>query len=132
MLAQEITPFAAPAEAGRSTAGVAGAVDSAGSPEHAALPGRSRGGGFQAVDPSGENASLFSAPYPEYRIGLYDLLEVSVYEAPEFDRAVRVGQDGTIRLPIFKKSTSVVGLTYVEAEEAIALWLPRACWSPLS
>ena len=120
VLAQEITPFAVPATASRPAGGVGRTFDSAGSPEQTALPGRSRGGGFQTVDPSGENVSLFSAPYPEYRIGLYDLLQVSVYEAPEFARTVRVARDGTIRLPIFKKATSVVGLTYVEAEEAIA------------
>ena len=120
VLAQEITPFAVPATASRPAEGVGRTFDSAGSPEQTALPGRSRGGGFQALDSSGGNASLFSAPYPEYRIGLYDLLQINVYEAPEFSRTVHVAQDGTIRLPMFKKSTAVVGLTYVEAEEIVA------------
>jgi polysaccharide export outer membrane protein len=45
-----------------------------------------------------------------YRVGPKDLLEVKVYEAPEFSADLRVGEDGTINLPIHGE-ISVSGLT---------------------
>jgi len=35
-----------------------------------------------------------------YRIGLEDLLEITVYEAPDLNRSVRVSEDGMISLPL--------------------------------
>ena len=118
-LAQGITPFATPTTAISPTAG-GGTAEAAGVSEQTAPRQGLGGGGFQAVEPGGGSAPLFSASYPEYRIGNHDLLQVAVYEAPEFGRTVRVSPNGTIRLPMFKKPTSVVRLTYIEAEEAIA------------
>jgi polysaccharide export outer membrane protein len=63
---------------------------------------------------------VFLAPYPEYRIGPQDLVEIDVYEAPEFRRTVRVSQDGTVRLPLCKDPIELAGLTYVEGEAAVA------------
>ena len=118
-LAQGITPFATPTTAISSTAG-GGTAEAAGVSEQTAPRQGLGGGGFQAVEPGGGSAPLFSASYPEYRIATHDLLHIAVYEAPEFDKTVRVGPNGTIRLAMFKKPTSVVRLTYIEAEEAIA------------
>ena len=59
------------------------------------------------------------APYPEYRIGAHDLIEVDVYEAPEFRRTLRVSPAGTVRLPLCESSVHIAGLTYVQAEAAV-------------
>ena len=40
------------------------------------------------------------ANLPAQRIGASDLVAVSVYDAPELTRTVRVGADGFIRLPM--------------------------------
>jgi polysaccharide biosynthesis/export protein len=45
-----------------------------------------------------------------YRVGPKDLLEIKVYEAPEFSADLRVGEDGTINLPIHGE-VAVAGLT---------------------
>ncbi|MDX1630968.1 MAG: polysaccharide biosynthesis/export family protein [Thermoanaerobaculia bacterium] len=45
-----------------------------------------------------------------YRVGPKDLLEVSVYEAPELDTTVRVSEEGAIRLPVAGE-VEVAGLT---------------------
>ena len=76
------------------------------------------GGGFASE--LGGPRSVFMAPYPEYRIGPQDLIDVDVYEAPEFRRSVRVSHDGTVRLPLCKNPIELAGLTYVEAEQAVA------------
>ncbi|MDW8355584.1 MAG: polysaccharide biosynthesis/export family protein [Bryobacterales bacterium] len=57
---------------------------------------------------------------PAGRIGPNDLLAVSVYEAPELTRSVRVGADGTIRLPMLKRRIVAAGRLPSEVEEAIA------------
>jgi len=36
----------------------------------------------------------------EYIIGPRDLLEIKVFELPEFDHTVRVSEDGSITLPL--------------------------------
>lgn len=77
-----------------------------------------KGGGFASG--FGGPRSVFLAPYPEYRIGPRDLVEIDVYEAPEFRRSVRVSQDGTVRLPLCKEPIELAGLTYVEGEAAVA------------
>ena len=79
--------------------------------------GAPSGGGFASG--FGGPRSVFLAPYPEYRIGPQDLVEVDVYEAPEFRRTVRVSQGGTVRLPLCKDPIELAGLTYVEAEAAV-------------
>jgi polysaccharide export outer membrane protein len=76
------------------------------------------GGGFAPA--FGEARSVFLAPYPEYRIGPHDLVEIEVYEAPEFRRTVRVSPAGTVRLPLCQDSIELSGLTYLQAEAAVA------------
>jgi polysaccharide export outer membrane protein len=65
-----------------------------------------------AADP---NANL-----PAQRIGANDLVSVSVYDAPELTRTVRVGADGAMRLPMLKQRIKAEGLMPGELETAIA------------
>lgn len=57
---------------------------------------------------------------PAQKIGPDDLLAVSVYDAPELTRTVRVGADGMIRLPMLKQRLKVDGLMPGDVESAIA------------
>jgi len=54
----------------------------------------------------------------EVRIGSGDLLEVSVYGAPDFNQQVRVSQGGEIALPLIGV-LKVAGLSVGEAEEVL-------------
>lgn len=65
-------------------------------------------------------AEVASANLPIQRIGPNDLLAVSVYDAPEFTRTVRVGADGFVRLPMLKERIKAVGLMPSEVESSIA------------
>src|SRR5207244_2325646 len=66
-----------------------------------------------AVDPGGSNL-------PAQKIGPNDLLNISVYDAPELTRTVRVGADGLIRLPMLKRQIKADGLMPAQLESAIA------------
>lgn len=57
---------------------------------------------------------------PVQKIGRDDLIGVSVYDAPELTRTVRVGADGTFRLPMLKQHISAVGLLPSDLESAIS------------
>ncbi len=57
---------------------------------------------------------------PAQRIGPNDLVAVAVYDSPELTRTVRVGQDGTLRLPMLQQRVKAQGLLPAELEEAIA------------
>jgi polysaccharide export outer membrane protein len=61
----------------------------------------------------------------DYRIGAEDLLEISVFEAPELDRTVRVSANGQIYLPLFG-SSQAAGLTSRELEVVIQELLRRS------
>lgn len=56
---------------------------------------------------------------PNQRIGPNDLIGISVYDAPELTRTVRVSSDGSLRLPLLKNRVSASGLLPVELETAI-------------
>lgn len=60
------------------------------------------------------------ANLPAQKIGPNDLLAISVYDAPELTRTVRVGADGMIRLPMLKQRIGVEGLMPGEIEAAVA------------
>ena len=60
----------------------------------------------------------------DYRIGAEDLLEISVFEAPELDRTVRVAANGQISLPLLG-SSQVAGLTSRELEVVLQELLRR-------
>src|SRR5690348_4940054 len=47
-----------------------------------------------------ETASPADASAQDYRIGPGDLLEISIFEAPELNRTVRVSADGELTLPL--------------------------------
>jgi polysaccharide export outer membrane protein len=55
----------------------------------------------------------------DYRIGPQDLLEISVFEAPELNRTVRVSESGEVSLPLLG-GIHVAALTARELESALA------------
>lgn len=66
------------------------------------------------------NAELdYTTKAEEYRIGVADLLETSVFRADEFSRPARVDSGGYISLPLLG-NIKVEGLTPVQAEQRIA------------
>ncbi len=62
---------------------------------------------------------------PAQRVGVDDLLAVSVYRSPELTRTVRVGADGAIRLPLLTDPIPAEGLMPRDLEVAIAEALKR-------
>src|ERR1039457_1835647 len=60
------------------------------------------------------------ANLPAQAIGANDLIAVSLYDAPEFTRTVRVDADGFMRLPMLKQRIKAQGLMPGELESAIA------------
>ncbi|MGA3097177.1 MAG: polysaccharide biosynthesis/export family protein [Bryobacteraceae bacterium] len=60
------------------------------------------------------------ANLPIQRIGMNDLLAVSVYDTPELSRSARVDSEGYIRLPMLKRRVKAQGSMPVEVEAAIA------------
>ena len=61
-----------------------------------------------------------SSNLPAQKIRPDDLIALSVYDAPELTRTVRVGRDGTIHLPMVQRHISVEGLMPSEVETAVA------------
>jgi polysaccharide export outer membrane protein len=57
---------------------------------------------------------------PAQTLGVDDLVAVSVYDAQELTRSVRVEQDGTIRLPLLKDGIKAAGLLPRDLETSIA------------
>jgi len=60
------------------------------------------------------------ANLPAQTIGMNDLLAVSVYDAPELSRSIRVSGDGYIRLPMLKQRVRAEGLYPADLETGIA------------
>lgn len=60
----------------------------------------------------------------DYRIGAEDLLDVSVYGAPDLDRTVRVAANGSISLPLIG-NVQAAGLTCAELEGEIESLLQK-------
>ncbi|HWQ03562.1 MAG TPA: polysaccharide biosynthesis/export family protein [Candidatus Nitrosotenuis sp.] len=54
-----------------------------------------------------------------YSIGPEDLLVISVLEAPDLSREVRVAADGTVGLPLLAERVRLQGLTLSQAEELL-------------
>jgi polysaccharide export outer membrane protein len=75
---------------------------------------------------SGQTRPTVAAPetqganLPAQAIGANDLIAVSVYDAPELTRTVRVSADGFVRLPMLKQRVKAQGLMPGELESAIA------------
>ena len=62
---------------------------------------------------------------PVQKIGVDDLIGISVYDSPELTRTVRVGADGAIRLPMVKARIAVEGLFPSEVEKAVTAELAK-------
>jgi polysaccharide export outer membrane protein len=60
----------------------------------------------------------------EYIIGPRDLLEIKVFELPEFDHTVRVSEDGSITLPLIG-NVQIGGLTKDKAEKKLSELLAK-------
>ncbi len=60
------------------------------------------------------------ANLPSQRIGPNDLLNINVYGAPELSRPVRVGQEGSIMIPMLKDRFPAAGKFPAELEGIIA------------
>lgn len=59
------------------------------------------------------------ANLPSQRLGVDDLVAVSVYDAPELTRTARVETDGTIHLPLLKKGIPASGIFPGQLETSI-------------
>ncbi len=57
---------------------------------------------------------------PAQKLGIDDLVAVSVYDAPELTRSVRVESDGTIHLPLLEDGVKAAGLFPRELEAGVA------------
>jgi polysaccharide export outer membrane protein len=60
------------------------------------------------------------ANLPAQKLGIDDLIAVSVYDAPELTRTVRVEPDGMVRLPLIEEGIAAAGLIPRQLETAIA------------
>jgi polysaccharide export outer membrane protein len=67
-----------------------------------------------------------NANLPALKLRAGDLVAVSVYDAPELTRTVRVDPDGTIRLPLLPEGVKAAGLMPRDLEEALATALKSA------
>jgi polysaccharide biosynthesis/export protein len=74
---------------------------------------------FAASLSGGQNGVDTNANLPAQRIGANDLLAVSVYDAPELTRTIRVSADGLIRLPMLQQRLKADGLLPGDLEAAI-------------
>ena len=61
-----------------------------------------------------------AANLPSQPVGPNDLIAVSVYDAPELSRTIRVGADGYFALPMLKQRLMANGLYPAELETAIS------------
>jgi polysaccharide export outer membrane protein len=66
------------------------------------------------------NSANLPANLPAQKIGVDDLVSVSVYGSPELSRTLRVGADGTVRLPMLKARVQALGLMPGQLETALA------------
>ncbi|HYL35381.1 MAG TPA: polysaccharide biosynthesis/export family protein [Bryobacteraceae bacterium] len=66
-----------------------------------------------------------TANLPVQKIGIDDLIGISVYDSPELTRTVRVAADGAIRLPMVKARIPVAGLLPYDVETVIAAQLTK-------
>ena len=61
-----------------------------------------------------------AANLPSQAVGANDLIAVSVYDAPELSRTIRVGADGYFALPMLKQRLTAKGLYPADLEIAIS------------
>ena len=65
------------------------------------------------------NGIEVGANLPAQAVGKNDLIGVSVYDAPELSRTIRVGADGFIRIPMLRQRLKAEGLYPADLEAAI-------------
>ena len=65
------------------------------------------------------------ANLPSQPVGPNDLIAVSVYDAPELSRRIRVGADGYFALPMLKQRLKATGLYPADLEAAISAALSK-------
>lgn len=63
--------------------------------------------------------ALFNSGVIDYRIGRQDLLEIKVFDVEELSQTVRVGEDGSISLPLLGR-LAIAGLTKGDLEQLLA------------
>lgn len=90
-----------------------------------AAPGRQTSPSNTASNPTpAEEAAIQAALQQlqtakvDYKLGGADLIDVAVFQQPDLDRKVRVGQNGTISFPL-AGTVKVGGLSVPEAEEVL-------------
>ncbi|HEX4809682.1 MAG TPA: polysaccharide biosynthesis/export family protein [Bryobacteraceae bacterium] len=71
----------------------------------------------QSGAPSGSGSALIQS---DTEVGPDDVIALTVFDVPELTRQLRVGTDGTIRVPLLKKKVNVSGMMPGEIETAIA------------
>jgi len=76
--------------------------------------------GHSAVVPPAVQEMDNTRNLPAGPIGPSDLVNISIYNAPEFTRTTRVSQEGNIRLPMLKREIKAEGLLPAQLEDAIA------------
>ncbi len=86
----------------------------------------SLGGLTYGQTPTNPSLAEAGGNLPIERIGANDLLAITVYDAPEFTRTVRVSPEGAIRLPMLIQPVKAAGLLPAELETAIAAALKDA------
>lgn len=91
-----------------------------------AVPAQSGGASFRGKQGPPPMAEAAQSNLPGQPIGAFDLIAVSVYDAPELTRTVRVGEDGFIALPMVGKKFRAGGLMPAELEASIATQLKDA------
>src|SRR2546427_13301665 len=60
------------------------------------------------------------ANLPAQKIGPRDLIAIQIYDSPELTRAVRIGADGLVRLPMLKHPIQAGGLIPNDLEPVVA------------
>lgn len=72
---------------------------------------------------------IFPLHEGDYRIGSEDLIDIKVFDIPQFDHTVRVSEDGTISLPLIG-TLQARDLTKKQLEEKIAELLSKFVHNP--
>lgn len=82
--------------------------------------------GFRPKQGAAPVADTGIANLPGQPIGAFDLLSISVYDAPELTRTVRVSEEGFISLPMVGRKFLAAGQMPAELENAIAAQLKES------
>ncbi len=89
-----------------------------------AIAAASTGWGQQQANSNRQGAGAASviegANLPVEKIGKDDLIGITVYDAPELTRSLRVDAEGNIRLPMLRQHIQAAGLSPAELEAAIS------------